>query len=355
MPNMIERNKGFLADLFAGPFRGHGIIMTPPRPRPAVELGDFTLSERPVTEWLPWAVENYASQVRTLEMVGDDSVPYVSLNTNTGIFASAFGCPIHVYANDLDTNASARPIVRTAAEADRLPEPDLQGKTMTRIFEFAQAIRRELGPEVPIAVPDIQSPFDIAAIIWNKEEFFYALLDDPEAVRRLVQKCHRLLVDFLTTFQREVPGCSLCHCPIAWAPPELGMWLSEDEAGALSAEMFTEFCLPNLIDLSEQFGGLFMHSCATADHQYENFACIPNLRGLNRVYQTPGARPAIEAFSGKAVLIQGWLTEDEVYRFLEMARSDTRYLFNVVAASDDEAREVFARLRDRCPREEVVA
>jgi hypothetical protein len=176
------------------------------------------------------------------------------------------------------------------------------------------------------------------------------MITEPDAVRRLVDKCQQLLINFFDHFLREVGEANLCHCPVAWAPPELGVWLSEDEAGSMSTEMFEAFCLPNLIDLSERYGGLFVHCCATADHQYQSFAKIPNLRGLNRVFQAPGPRPAIETFSKDTVLMVAWTPEDRVVEMLDMALPETRFLFNMPAQPLDEARRTYDRLRERCPR-----
>lgn len=344
----IQRNKRFLSDLFAGPFRGHALIMNHETIPPPTDLGDFTLSEQPVHKWLDWAVGNYRASVERHLALDDDAVPFVNLHTNTGVFAAAFGCKVHVFEN---SPAAAMHCVTTAAEAGRLPIPDFQkAPTLARCFELAELVRRELGPTVPISTPDIQSPFDIAALIWKKEPLFMAMLDDPDAVKRLVQKCHILLRDFLIAFKKEFSGCNLVHCPNAWAPADLGCSLSEDEAGSLSVEMFEEFCLPGLIDLSNTFGGLFMHCCATADHQYASFKKIPNLRGLNRVFQEPGPRPAIEAFSGRTVLMMAWIPEQQVCDLLAMARPDTRFLFNMSAQPLDDARATYERLRARCPR-----
>ena len=348
MDRSIERNRRFLTDLFAGPFRGHAIIATAERASATEGLGDFALSDRPVRDWLSWLEANYENQVKRHEALDDDSVPYVVLNTNTGIFAGAFGCEIHVYG---DSPAAARPLLATAEEADRLEAPDpLTAPRISRVFELDALARERFGPEVPISVPDIQSPFDVAALIWNKEDFFVALYENPEAVARLVDKCHALLKTFLREFKAQVPGCSLCHCPIAWAPPELGCWLSEDEAGSISPKMFETFCLPSLTDLSETFGGLFMHCCATADYQYDNFMKIPNLRGLNRVFQEPGPRPAIETFSKTTVIMQAWMEEDGLNEMLDMALPETRYLFNLNAGPLDEVKGFYERLRERCPR-----
>lgn len=344
--NRVALNRRFLADLFAGPFRGHAIIMDPEMPeRPGP--GDFLSDGGPVGPWVDYDVRCYERRLERHEALGDDSVPYARIFTGTEVFAAAFGCKIHEFEGQ---PPAARPLVRTAREADRLAEPGLDHPVMARIFEFAERVREKVGPGVPISVPDIQSPFDIAALVWNKQDFYMALMDEPQAVKRLVAKCHRLLASFLDAFKARIPEVNLCHCPYAWAPPELGCWLSEDEPGAMSAATFQEFCLPVLDDLSRRFGGLFMHCCATADHQYRNFRAIPHLRGLNRVFQAPGAQPAIDAFSGHTVLIMAWIDLAKAFELLDMARPDTRFLFNMPAQPLDEARRTCDALRARCPR-----
>ncbi len=342
----IEANKAYLADLFSGPFRGHAIVMDAQRPDQPCP-GDFVAPERPGMDWLGYHEEHYRRVLAHSEAIGDDNVPYVKIHTGTQLFAQAFGCDVHIFPSD---PPSARPLVRTAAEADRLPQPTIDAEPLAKVFEFARQLHRRVGPDVPISVPDIQSPFDVAALIWNKEDFFIAMVEEPDAVKRLAAKCHTLLADFLAEFRRQVPNCNFCHCPYAWAPPELGCWLSEDEVGSMSTAMFEEFSLPILADLSRRFGGLFVHCCATADHQYGNFKKIPNLRGLNRVFQAPGPRPAIDTFDGHTVFMHAWHPVEYVEMMLDMAHPHTRFLFNMPWQPLDDAKRTYARLRERCPR-----
>lgn len=285
MDARIARNRQYLKDLFAGPFPGHALTLKLGGPDHQ-GLGDFLCSDRPVHEWVRSYADDYLAQVRFLDEWDCDNVPYVGLNTNTGLFAAAFGCPIHVYEGQ-QTNAAARPIVNSPEEADRLPRPTLDAPTLSRVLELARLLRRELGPDAPIGVPDIQSPFDIAAMIWNKEDLFPSMIEAPEAVHRLVDQCHRLLTDFLQTFQREIGEVNFCHYPYAWAPPELGCWLSEDEAGSMNAAMFDAFCLPTM--------------------------------------------------------------EAAMNALLDMARPDTRFLFNLPDGKPEEVAPLFARLKNRCP------
>ncbi len=348
MDARTARNRRFLTDLFAGPVPGHAIIMDPePRENALQRFGDFTLGLRPQAEWLAYLLRDYEDRFRWHEALDDDSVPYVKLSTGTQLFAAAFGCPVHVYE---DSPPAAPPLVTTPEEADRLTVPGLDAAPLARVFEMVRLVRERVGPDVPISVPDIQSAFDIAALIWRKEDLYVATKLAPDAVQRLVEKCQALLIRFFDAFMREVGEVNLCHCPTAWAPPALGVWLSEDEAGAMSVRMFEAFCLPGLVELSERYGGLFVHCCATADHQYGSFKKIPNLRGMNRVFQKPGPRPAVEAFSGQTVLMMAWIEEDTAHEMLDMARPDTRFLFNTPGRPLDEAKATLERLREHCAR-----
>lgn len=347
MTRQEREKRGFLTDLFVGPSRGHAIIIDHEPPPYDWRAGDVAISDRPMKECADRLVRDFEARLAWHEAVGDDGIPYVKILTGTELFAAAFDCKVHIYE---DSPPCALPRVRTPEEADRLPESSLTARPLARVFEVAQLVRERVGPEAPISVPDIQSPFDIAALIWRKEDLFVAMHQRPEAVKRLVDKCQGLLVAFLEEFKRQHPSCNLCHCPNAWAPPELGVWLSEDEVGSFSTAMFAEFCLPVLTSLSERFGGIFVHCCASADHQYGGFREIPALRGMNRVFQAPGPRPAIEAFSGHSVLMVAWTGEENVLDMLDMALPDTRFLFNLAVRPVDEAKRVYERLRGRCPR-----
>jgi hypothetical protein len=346
MDSRILRNQRYLADLFAGPFPGHALIADP-EPIPAEWPGDYACGSRPVRDWLPHTLAHYESQLKVLEQLDDDSVPTALMTTGTYLFAAAFGCPVHIYP---DTPPAARPLVFNAQEADKLVLPDVFATPLERVFEFGELLEARLGKEAPLSVPDIQSPFDIAALIWNKEDLYVALYTDPEAVERLVAKTHLLLASFIKALRQRFPQLSLCHCPHAWAPAELGMWLSEDEAGAMSTPMFERFCLPSLRELSYTFGGLFLHCCATADYQYPSLASLPNLRGLNRVFTEPNPAKAITTFAGRTVLVQAWMEEDKINEMLDLAQPGSRFLFDLPGLPIQEVKPIYERLRRRCPR-----
>lgn len=318
------------------------LIYEPQLGPPGGELGDFTLSSRPVVEWVPWYVSAYEKAVSFSEDLGDDAVPFVNLNTNTGVFAAAFGCELHRFAN---SSAAARPCVRSVDDLRTLCTPTLDHPVLSRILELARLVSRELGDAVPISVPDIQSPFGIAAMAWDKADFLTSLMLYPEEVHSLVASCDGLLRSFLHEYLRIVPNVSMAHCPYCWGPPDLGIWLSEDEIGVIDQETFSHFSLPSLVSLSGEFGGLFMHCCADADHQYDAIRRIPNLRLLNRKFFHGPAR--CMAMFPDAVMAMGWTPEEQLNEMLDLGGPDSRFLFNLSGMSLEEARPVMERLRRR--------
>lgn len=185
---------------------------------------------------------------------------------------------------------------------------------------------------------------------------YCAMLDEKEsgAVHRLVAKCAELFKTFLIEFRREFPNCSPCHCPTVWAPPEMGPWLSNDECGAFSTPVFREFCLPELVDLAETFGGLGMHCCADAEHQFESFKEIPGFYAFKRVAAQQGYAPLLEHFTGDTapVHVLAWISEEDIEYLVRGAPDRTRFIFNLCGTTVDEARSWLERMRTLSPRQD---
>ncbi len=345
----VKRNQEFLKNIYKkGAFRGHGFFAMPNYfTKPDYPKGDYTISDEPVSRWIAPLVDHYMKHMEFVEAVGDHSVPTVKLMTGTHIYAAAFGCKVHEFEG---SNPAALPLLSTAEEADKLSEPDIwKSPTLYRIFELAEALRKELGPDVPMGPPDMQTGFDTAAIIWNKEDFFCAMMMEPDAVKRLVAKCAGLFKKVLCELRREFPNVSPAHCPTTWAPPEMGPWLSNDECGAFNGEMFREFCLPELVDLSKTFGGLGMHCCAAAEHQFEHFKEIPNFYAFNRVPAAgKGFGPSVDSFGGGKgpVISLGWLDEATIANLIRNSPDTARFIFHASFDEAGQAKEWFGRMSD---------
>jgi hypothetical protein len=87
-----------------------------------------------------------------------------------------------------------------------------------------------------------------------------------------------------------------------WIPDGFGISVSNDACVMISAGEHDEFCLPYLNQISDAFGGIYIHSCGNWLHQIPSFEKVRGLRGLEfGASETPFARVA-EYFGGREVL-----------------------------------------------------
>ncbi len=225
---------------------------------------------------IDWHADEYLRKMERLEYLHDDSVPHIEMHTGTEIFAQAFGCKVHKSGDNMPFALHA---ITTPEEAMNIAVPKVMESPLADLFEFAHRVRQKVGNDNILALPDIQSPLDIAALIWEKSEFLMALITDPDAVKILVKKTQTLLTEFLDLWFKEFGTKYIAHYPNYYM--EGGFTFSEDEVGEFNSEMFREFCLDSINELSERYGGCGLHCCANSEHQWENFKDIKGLRFLN--------------------------------------------------------------------------
>ena len=89
--------------------------------------------------------------------------------------------------------------------------------------------------------------------------------------------------------------------------------------------------------LSDTFGGIGMHCCADAEHQFPGFNKIRNFYAFNRVQSKHGYRPILEHFGGPGAPVHclawgaddgsiGCLFEQDRYEYLTFARFSMEWL-----------------------------
>lgn len=266
-----ERWRRFLdpADAAAPPFMFLVRYQDAPLPRPP--LWPDRRQER-----IDWAWQSYQQQRQRAVWLRDDAVPCLPVSTGTEIFAEAFGCPVH---RTPDQMPFALPRIRSAAEVAPLRVPELSHSSLAYLFAMADELQHRAGPDAVLRLIDIQSPMDIAALIWEKADFLASMIAAPEAVAELSAKARKLLTAFLDEWFQRYGARYVAHYPDYFM--DGGITVSEDEVGAVSADMFAAFFRDELVALSTRYGGIGVHCCAHARHQWDHFKSLPGLRLLN--------------------------------------------------------------------------
>lgn len=285
---------------------------------------------------IDWALQYYEISNEIRARFQDDLVAFLSPYTGTEIFAEAFGCRVVYPGNNMPF---ARPMITDAAQVAKLKVPDLSAEPFERMFSIARTLREKEGPNAIMQLPDIQSPFDIAALIWNKEDFFAALIEEPDAAMELVDMTESVLTLFLDEWFREFGTDFVAHYPEFYMP--CGISLSEDEAGSLSPNMFRKYCTPSLTRLSQRYGGLSMHCCANSEHQWQNFADIPGIKMINICQNNEITNRSLRFFGNKVPQFPGASVDESK---LGICPDCAHVVVLMGADSDDSAKAAMERM-----------
>jgi len=148
---------------------------------------------------------------------------------------------------------------------------------------------------------------------------------------------------------------SMRGCPGVWTPPDMAPWYSNDECGAFGTDLFEEFCLPELVELSQTFGGLGMHCCADADHQFPLFRKIPGFYAFNRVAAKQGKRgfePMLEHLGGPdgPVHVLSWISDQITEDLIRFSPEGTRFIFAKMGAEPSAASAWLEKMHALSPR-----
>jgi len=161
----------------------------------------------------------------------------------------------------------------------------------------------------------------------------------------LAHKVKVLLVAFLDAWFDRFGREYIAHYPDYFMPG--GLTLSEDEVGAVSQRMFDALFLPELAELSARYGGLGVHCCANARHQWPGFKRIPGLRLLNLVQPAPVIHQAVTFFA-ELPQMHSYGGEGPAWTWPAQYPPDARLIFDTCASSRAEAEEIANRMRQAC-------
>jgi hypothetical protein len=241
-------------------------------------------------------------QWREALAIGDDWVPHLQPYQGVTPLPSAFGCPVRFFDH---TSPWVEPLIRAEDPAEKvydLPRPKVTDGQLGTVLEYTDYFTAETGGRYPISTY-LQGPMDMAYLVWESSGFMLAMYSNPQEVHHLMRLVTDLTIAFVKELRSRSPQFFSCHCPPLWIPEGQGVSISEDCSAVLSPKLWREFSLPYVNEISEEFGGVIIHSCGNFLHQFDNLAQVRNLRGLNfGASETPFAA-VWERFGGKTAIL----------------------------------------------------
>uniref|UniRef100_A0A7V3YHU9 Uroporphyrinogen decarboxylase (URO-D) domain-containing protein n=1 Tax=Candidatus Caldatribacterium californiense TaxID=1454726 RepID=A0A7V3YHU9_9BACT len=253
----------------------------------------------------------------------DFDIPALRTDFGTGIFPSAFGCPLRYEEGRYPWS---EPIIFDDPSAVyRLRKPSVTDGLLGRVLEFTRfAVQRTEG-KFPIKMTDLQGPLDIVYLLWESNSFFLALFDAPQAVHHLLNIVTELLIEFVKAQKTHALGAEFipCHLPhyIPWGE---GICVSEDLLALLSPDLYREFALPYLNALSDEFGGIFIHSCGNFTQNLDVLCEVRGLKGVDFGATETPFENVVAKLGGKVVLSPHLGLNKDIHFF-----TVTEYLFHL--------------------------
>ena len=297
---LVERWRSFWAlEDQARPF---WMIPTTPGMSPPNRFG------LPLIDYLQNPASQLAGQLRLLDWrqranIGDDFVPHLQPQQGTSVFASAFGCRVEYFDHTLPWAHAVIGPDDPPEKVYELTPPDIAAGQLGDMLAFTDRFVAETGKRYPIAVTDLQGPLDTAYLIWDPCSFMVAMYTNPKEVHHLMRLVTDLIIGFVKEQRRRTPEYIPCHFPPLYLPDGFGLAISEDVLAVIGADLYREFAVPYNNELSEEFGGLFVHSCGNFVHQLDNLASLRGLRGLNFGATENPFEPTWERFGGKVAVV----------------------------------------------------
>jgi len=238
-------------------------------------------------------------QWREALAIGDDFVPYLYPYQGVTVVASAFGCPVRF----LDHTAPwVEPLIRAEdppEEVYELPSPKVTDGQLGAILEYIDFFVTQTGGRYPIAPAELTGPLNTAYQVWESDAFMVAMYTNPKEVHHLMRLVTDLTIAFLKEERCHSPEFNPCHFPPVWLPKRYGTAIGDDCMAVLSPKLYEEFALPYVNEISDEFGGIIIHSCGNYTHQLDNLANVHNLRGLNFGASETPFEAVWERFGGK--------------------------------------------------------
>lgn len=235
--------------------------------------------------------------------LGDDFVPHLQPQGGVTVFASAFGCKVDFFKHTLPW---AHPVIGENDAPETVYElapPAVDAGQLGDMLAFTDYYVAQTAGRYPVALTDLQGPLDTAYLVWESKAFMEAMYTNPKEVHHLMRLVTDLIIRYVKEQRARSPEFIPCHYPPLWIPDGRGISISDDCLAVIGPKHYREFCLPYVNELSEEFGGVMVHSCGNFVHQFDNLARIHALRGINFGASETPFEAVWHRFAGKTAII----------------------------------------------------
>lgn len=272
---------------------------------------EWIVRKRPVTQLFTDRQLQFEESIKFNRFFGfmqriwshDDFVLHLQPQFGVVVFASAFGCKVEFPPDQMPWSHFMIKAGDPAQKVYELHPPGLRDGLLGQVLDWSEYFDKKAKHKYPVAMTDLQGPIDTAYLVWDSCDFMAAMYEHPKEVHHLMRMVTDIIIKSVKEARSRVREFVPAHFPPVYLPDGMGITVSEDALAVLSRRTYEEFSLPYLNELSEEFGGVVVHSCGNFEHQLPVLKKVHKLRGINFGVSETRFEAVWDAFAGKTAII----------------------------------------------------
>ena len=214
---------------------------------------------------------------------GMQAVPSARANMGCGIYPSLFPGIMPALFYDGRMPWVVEHLAKDDIRALREKDIKITDEFKTALEHMEYQAEKIAGTGVYIYPPDLQSPFDMAHIVYG-DAFFYDLYDDPKLMHHLLELCVYAIMLGHDECVKVIPDSDnvIAHYNEMVMPRSLGgLKISEDTSTLVCPEHIDEYVIPYTKRVLRHAGGGYIHYCGKNDHLLCRMLELELVRGIN--------------------------------------------------------------------------
>jgi hypothetical protein len=169
------------------------------------------------------------------------------------------GCSVSVAA----ANCRAEPCLKNLRDIDRLIERQKDSPWMETLLRFTRDLVRFADGRFPVCPPLLRGVGDAACAMLGGATFVAGMIDEPEAMQKLLDHCTRTRMAILRRLGEIIPAWHGTHAAggypsKVWCRRTVAYY-QEDSAALLNPRLFREYLLPPMRTLRNEAEVNFIH------------------------------------------------------------------------------------------------
>ena len=239
----------------------------------------FSWGCRDMKASLEWQLGGLQKSMEYKADVPNFIVPWYGIGTIAGVFGAD-------YIWKEKQSPAIRPVFSLVKEAlQHKAVPVSQTRIGRHTIEMIDYFLDKTGGRVPMSLTDTQSPLNNACNIVQMSSFFIEMLDNPQAVKTLLNLLAELLVEFTHEQIGRIgdalvwPGHGYCSCRCFE-----GLGMSDDNALMISGRQYLDLAASAVELAGEPFGGSAFHCCGNWTDKIETVKKIKGLRMVDGAF-----------------------------------------------------------------------